>query len=567
MNITRRAWMGVTAAAVAAPAFASAQTAPRFAITSPGKGVHDYGPALAALAEYARAELAAQGLPGMTLSVTDADGFTAVLALGWADMARREPMSPDRLFQIGSISKSFLALTLLSLADEGRIDLDAPLARYLPEAAWPSAPITGRQVLSHTSGLPDGAPLFPRTPEGRLWTGFSAGSRFSYSNTGFDLLGAVVERITGLSHEEAILRRVRVPLGVADIAGQISAANRARFPVAYLPHDQSVAAELPGAAMDEAPWDPEDTAAGCIGATSEMMARYLRGLLAIGAGKGAPVLSDTSAKAFATPVIASDADFGPGSHYCLGVALQPVDGAPCLHHTGGMVAFSSSFHADPAAGVACFASVNARLGGYRPRQTTAYAIRLMRAVRAGAPLPSPPDPLGPLRVKEPGPLMGHFIAADGRSFTLAPGEDFPHLAAAGAAAPAYRQGGRLATSHPAFAAHLLEPVSEGAAVTGYWWGETLFGRDAPAAQPAVPERLRAFTGVYLNRSPWVGYGTVLARGDDLVLEGAGRLIERGGWWSLEPDVGGVERFRFEAPLNGKATRLSFSGTDLDRLGA
>ncbi|HEY2179296.1 MAG TPA: serine hydrolase, partial [Caulobacteraceae bacterium] len=106
MDITRRAWMGVTAVAVAAPSLAAGAAASGFVILSPGRSAHDYGAALAALADYARSELAAQGLPGMTLSVTDAGGFTAVLALGFADVARREPMRPDHLFQIGSISKS-----------------------------------------------------------------------------------------------------------------------------------------------------------------------------------------------------------------------------------------------------------------------------------------------------------------------------------------------------------------------------------------------------------------------------------------------------------------------------
>jgi CubicO group peptidase (beta-lactamase class C family) len=578
MNITRRAWMGATAAVVGAPALAAAQPPvsntiagandiplARFAIVSAGRRTRDYGAALAALADYARAELLAQGLPGMTLSVTDMDGFTAVLALGWADLGAREPVTAGQLFQIGSISKSFLALTVLSLADEGKIDLDAPIARYLPDAPWPAAPITVRQVLSHTSGLPDGAPIFPRTPDARLWTGFPAGSKFSYSNTGFDLLGAVVERVTGLRHEEAILRRVRAPLGLADIAGDITQANRDRFPKAYLPADQTLAAELPGAVLGEAKWDPEDTAAGCIAASSPMMARYVRALMALAAGNGRPVLSDAAAKAFATPVMASDADFGPGSKYALGVAIQLVDGAPCLHHTGGMVAFSSSFHADPAAGVGAFASVNARIGGYRPRQTTAYAIRLMRAVRAGAPLPPAPDPLGPSRIKEAAPLFGRFVAADGESFTLAPGDDFPRFTALGATAPLYRAGGMLATPHPIFAKHSLDPVRTGVKVDALWWGETLYARDAPAAQPATPPPLRALAGVYINRDPWVGYVTVLARGDTLVLEGGGRLIDRGDWWSLERDVGGIERFRFDGVINGRATRLNASGTDLIRL--
>ena len=150
MRITRRGWLGATAALAgasaaeavhaapatgAAPAVAPAAAAPagKFLIRAPGAG-HNYDDALTALADYARAELAAWGLPGMTLSVTDAEGFVATLTLGWADRERGVPVGPRHLFQIGSISKSFIALTVLALADQGKIDLDAPVARYLPEA-------------------------------------------------------------------------------------------------------------------------------------------------------------------------------------------------------------------------------------------------------------------------------------------------------------------------------------------------------------------------------------------------------------------------------------------------
>jgi CubicO group peptidase (beta-lactamase class C family) len=564
-RLTRRAWLGATAAtALAAPAMAQGAEGPpaEFRVMAPG--VHDYGSALKALAAYARREITELGLPGMCLSVTDAEGFTAVLSVGVADLETREPIRPDHLFQIGSISKSFLSLTILSLADSGAIDLDAPMARYLPEAALPSEPVTVRQLLSHTGGLPDDARLFPRVPEGRLWTGFTPGSRFSYSNTGYVLLGAMVERVTGLSHEAVIVARVRARLGVADIAGDITEANRARFPKGYRPADQSQAAELPGAAMAEAKWDSETTAAGGIAATSEMMARYLRGLLNLGAGRGAPVLTDASARQFTVPVAGAE-EFGRGAHYALGVALQPVDGVACLHHTGGMVAFSSSFHVDPSAGVAAFASVNARQGGYRPRQTTAYAIRLMRAARAAATPPAAPDPWALSRINDPAPLFGTFAAADGRVFTIAAGEGFPRFAAVGDSEPLYRAGESLATPHPLYARHSLDPVIVDGRASAFWWGEALFGRDAPPAQPAAPERLRALAGVYLNRDPWIGSATVLARGDGLVFDGGARLINRGDWWSLDKDIGGVERFRFDGMLNGRATRLNVSGIDLLRL--
>lgn len=564
-EITRRSWLGAAGAvALAGPAVAETANA-GFQVLSSGTGAHDYGPALAALAAYAGAEVSELGLPGMVCSLADADGFAAVIAIGFADIEMRAPMRPGQLMEIGSISKSFLALTILALADEGKIDLEAPLSRYLPEAPLPLESVSIRQLLSHTSGLPADAPAFPRVPDGRLWLGFAPGSRFSYSNTAYVLLGAAVERISGLSHREAILRAVRAPMGVADIAGEIADADRPRYPKSYLVADQGAAAELPKAAMDEAKWDPETTPAGCIAASAPMMARYLRGLLTIGAGRGAGVVSDTAARAFTGSLTPSVEDFGPGSHYALGVAIQPVDGAPCLHHTGGMVAFTSSFHADPAAGVAAFASVNARQGAYRPRQTTAYAIRLMRAARARLPLPAPPDPWAALRVKDPSALFGTFTAADGRAFTIAPGADFPGLSAAGDSGPLYQTGVDLASPHALFSRHLFDPVLAGKQVTGFWWGESLFSRDRPAAQPASPERLQAMAGLYINRDPWVGRVHVLVRGDQLVIEGAGPLAERGGFWSLAKDPGGIERFRFDGFLNGRASRLNASGVDLVRL--
>jgi CubicO group peptidase (beta-lactamase class C family) len=562
-------WLGAGAVAQSSPPLEVAP-APSplpvgsFLIRAPGAR-HDYTAALAALRDYAAQELAAYGLPGMTLSVTDADGFTAVLALGWADIERRMPVRRDHYFQIGSISKSFIALTVLSLADQGRIDLDAPLSRYLPDAALPPGQITIAQLLSHTAGLPDAAPFFPRVPDGRLWSGFAPGAHFSYSNTGFALLGKLIERVTGETHQGAVKRLVRDKLGLSDMAGTLSQAGRSRFAVGYWPWDSSAAAVLPGARLEFASWNEEDNPAGSLGGTSEQLAAYLRVLLRLGRGQGAPVVSDAAARRFATPVIDAD-EFGPGARYACGVAVVPLDGTPCLHHTGGMMAFSSSFHADPAAGVASFASVNARNEGYRPRLTTAYAVRLMRAARAGAALPAPPDPLGPYRLKDPARFVGTFAAADGRSFALAEspgGLAFKSSAAVARGAP---QGpARLVTDDPAFSRHGFDAVVEDGKIAGFWWGETLFGRDAPRPAPPPAERLRPLAGDYLNRDPWVGGASVLVRGEALVVEGLGPILDRGAFWSAEKDVGGVERLRFDALLNGKAQRLNVSGDDLLRL--
>ncbi|MBV8683677.1 MAG: beta-lactamase family protein [Caulobacteraceae bacterium] len=582
MSVTRRGWLagaGAIGAATAVEAHdvadqwrpASPQAserppAPPFRVTAPGAGTRDYTAALEALRAYALEEVQQLGLPGMTISVTDADGFVALLPIGWADVEHGLPLTSDRYFQIGSISKSFIALTMLALADQGRVDLSSPVSRYLPDVPLPPQPVTLLQLLSHTGGLPDGAPFFPRTPDARLWCGFAPGSGFSYSNTGFDLLGAVIARVTKAPFEDSVEAWVRQKLGLGDMKGVLAQATRSQFAVGYWPWDRTVAATLPGGRLQPATFDELAMPAGSIGATAAQMAVYMRALMSFARGSGAPVLTDASARRFATPVTAA-AEFGPGAQYALGVALQPVDGLSCLHHTGGMMAYASSFHADPAAGVACFASANAMLDDelYRPRQVTRYAIQLMRAVRSGAALPPPPDAMSPWRVKDPAACSGTFVGPNG-ALTLAPQDVGLTLVFNGKSGRALQRGpNRLVTDHPDLRAHGLDAVVEGGRILGWWWGESLFSRDAAKRPPATPAALRALTGLYLNRDPWSGRAVVVARGDSLVLEGAGVLTERAGYWARGSDPGGIERFRFEAVMDGRPQRLNASGIDLLRL--
>jgi len=231
-----------------------------------------------------------------------------------------------------------------------------------------------------------------------------------------------------------------------------------------------------------------------------------------------------------------------------------------------MMSFSSSFHADSKAGVAAFASVNGRRESYRPRLTTAYAVRLMRAVRAGAPLPAPPDPGPPLRLNDIAPALGRFVSPGGITLTIATSPNGPTVEAFGVTGRLAPQGpGRMVTDHPRLARFGLDAVREGDAVSALWWGETLFTRDGAKPTPAASAALRPLAGVYLNRDPWVGGANVLLRGDSLVIDGAGPLVQRGEWWSAARDPGGVERLTFSGPLNGRMMRLTASGADLIRL--
>jgi CubicO group peptidase (beta-lactamase class C family) len=130
---------------------------------------------------------------------------------GYADAATRKPAIPQTLYPVGSISKLFTATAVMQLAEQGAVDLDAPLSRYLPQFSIRSRfagspPITVRSVLTHHSGLPGdltqgmwSGGSFTTVAE-RLWeehTAYPPHLVFNYSNLGYTLLGHMIEAVTG----------------------------------------------------------------------------------------------------------------------------------------------------------------------------------------------------------------------------------------------------------------------------------------------------------------------------------------------------------------------------------
>lgn len=138
------------------------------------------------------------------------------------------PLTTDTPQVIGSVTKTFTAALVLQLVDEGRLRLDDPLGRYLPQTARIAAGVTVRQLLSHTSGVADlYEPLHASlvAQPGREWTPgavlsrigpawFKPGAAWGYSNTNYVLLGLLIERITGRPAAEELTSRLFAPLGL-----------------------------------------------------------------------------------------------------------------------------------------------------------------------------------------------------------------------------------------------------------------------------------------------------------------------------------------------------------------
>lgn len=180
------------------------------------------------LDDHIRAEMERQHIPGFAFAVARRGRVIQTREYGFADLENRVPVTPGSRFETGSIAKQFTAAAVMLLVEEGKLALDERASHYLADlpAAWKE--ITLRQLLSHTSGIPNYnegeealALLSTDPPPDKVLAlvagkplQFAPGSKWTYSNTGYFLLGLVVERVTGGSFWEFVRTRIWEPLGM-----------------------------------------------------------------------------------------------------------------------------------------------------------------------------------------------------------------------------------------------------------------------------------------------------------------------------------------------------------------
>ena len=169
--------------------------------------------------------------PGCAVGVAVGGKPVLLKAYGMADLEHDVPNTPDTIFEAGSVAKQFTAMAIQLLAGDGKLSLDDPVRKYITELPDYGKPLTIRHMLSHTSGLRDWGSVqsiagWPRTT--REYThahvldtvsrqkslNFDPGSKYSYSNTGFNLAAVIVSRVSGMSFAEFSKQRMFSPLGM-----------------------------------------------------------------------------------------------------------------------------------------------------------------------------------------------------------------------------------------------------------------------------------------------------------------------------------------------------------------
>ena len=289
-------------------------------------------------------------LPGVEATVIFADGSTWTGVRGLADVATGRRVRPETPFAVASVTKTFTAALILRYVDQGRLRLDDPLARWLPD--WPNAKrITIRMLLNHTSGIPD---FFRNTAfdvvlnkdKKRTWTAaevlsqfvrpgavFPPGKGWSYSNTNYVLLGQVAAKVGGAPWEELVRRELIEPLDLGSTyvqgAEEPPAPPARAYRIIAGARGPTPQARTDGTSV--VPFTSVATAAGSAGAiasTSGDLARWARTLY------GGDLLTAATRREMLTFVKAYA--YGLGTAYGLGVSRVKLQGRSAYGHSGAL---------------------------------------------------------------------------------------------------------------------------------------------------------------------------------------------------------------------------------------
>lgn len=253
---------------------------------------------------------------------------------GFADLEWNIPNVPDAKFRLGSLTKQFTAASILLLQERGKLKVEDPVSKYVPNtpAAWKNISIFN--LLTHTSGIPNFT-SFPdyRTTEWKDTTptellgrfrdkplDFEPGTKFSYSNSGYIVLGYILEKVSGQTYAEFLQKNIFTPLGMADTGMDNNAVILPKRAQGYTPSANGI--QHAGYTSMTIPFS-----AGALNSTTGDLLKWEQGLF------GGKVLKPASLAKMTTP-------FKGG--YGFGLFIGTENGHKTINHGGGIEGFNTS---------------------------------------------------------------------------------------------------------------------------------------------------------------------------------------------------------------------------------
>ena len=513
---------------------------------------------------YVARQMKVEQIPGLALALTDRNGLLRVTTYGYSDIETKTPVTSETRFEIGSISKSFTAISLLQLREQGTFDPHQPITRYLPWFSIHSRyrPITGHDIMTHTAGLPrdrDDVPssLYQAAGVRERWTGYEPGKYFAYSNIGYQIMGYVLQEITGKPYAQTVRAHILEPLGMTHSDAVFTNDTYKRLAMGYMPlYDDRP--YNPAEPLIPATWQEYAAGDGSVVSTAPDLAAYLRMLLNHGAGPNGRIISEESWKLLTQQ--AAKVPDEENTWYGYGIFSREVQGHGYIGHSGGMTGYSTRMEGDLNSGLGVVALENAPLG---PEDIASFALQAVRAAQEGRPLPPLPQEV-PV-IKDAGDYAGTYAAAGGRRFVVTNDGGQLALAYKGQKIILQPRGtDSFFVNHPDFTLFDLHfGRDKGKVVEAFYGGEWFTNeRYVGLRQFSSPPPWASYAGHY--RAAPGNFRIVLRKGklwliapedDEMTL-----TPMPGGYFALAyPGRPARERISFDTPVHGKTLRATLSG--------
>lgn len=345
-----------------------------------------------------------------TVLVVDGDRVLLDKGYGFASMEWEVPNTPEAKFRLGSITKQFTAALVLLLQQDGKLNVNDPVGKYLPDAPKAWEKITLANLLGHTSGIPS----FTGFKEFPVWSAsphmheeelalfrdkplnFEPGSKFEYSNSNYEVLGVVIEKASGKEYGDLLRERIFGPLGMKDSGLDGDDLLLPKRAEGYMPGPKGIV--VARSESMSVPW-----AAGSIYSTTGDLLKWEQGLF------GGKLLSADSLKQMTT---AGKGDYG------MGLMIASVEGLKVIEHGGGIEGFNTNllYVPDRRIAVVILSNVNGMAPGQMGHQL------LNAALGKSVVLPSERKevPIGKEELKK---FVGVYELAPTFSLTIAEGPD------------------------------------------------------------------------------------------------------------------------------------------------
>lgn len=297
--------------------------------------------ALEALDSHIKTYLAANNVPGALVAVASRGRMLHLATYGLASVELAVPVSEQTVFEIGSISKQFVAAATMLLVEDRLLSLDDPIHKFLPWLPGEWLGVTVRQLLNHTSGIPDYEEIrsydvyrFRLTPEEVIRIAnarpmdFAPGTGWYYSNTGYFLLSMIVERLAGAPLGEVLAQKIFAPLAMT--------ATRMADPERIIAHRAAgYWVDKAGELINRNPTETSSTlGAGGLLSSAADLAKWDAALY------GDDLLSKASRDAMWAATILPD---GQDTEYGFGWRVTPYLGLASQNHTGQVAGFNTNF--------------------------------------------------------------------------------------------------------------------------------------------------------------------------------------------------------------------------------